>query len=268
MSRLSRAASGAVLAAVCLAASQASAGEVKLAIKDGRVTLVARDVPLRQVLAEWERVGGTRIVNREQAANSLVSLELVNVAETRALDTLLRPLAGYITSARHDGSTGASAFGRIILMRGTAVTSPVAASTPAPPPPPTLAGPTGRPGMQRRVMPDGRVVTFFENPTRPGEAALVDDDSDPPDMPASPQGQQPGVMRGAFGGPGRMGGGRGQAQDSQGDDGPTGASSTPTMSAVPIAPGTTTSAPGLVTPAVIPGARPVTGATPPKPPGQ
>ncbi len=41
------------------------AGEVRLAIKDGRVELVARDATLREILLEWERVGGTRIVNRE-----------------------------------------------------------------------------------------------------------------------------------------------------------------------------------------------------------
>jgi hypothetical protein len=50
-----------------LAASTASAGELTLSIRDGRVTLVARDVPLRQILAEWARVGRTRIVNADRS---------------------------------------------------------------------------------------------------------------------------------------------------------------------------------------------------------
>ena len=37
-----------------------------LSIHDGRVTLDAQDVTVRQILTEWARVGKTRIVNGER----------------------------------------------------------------------------------------------------------------------------------------------------------------------------------------------------------
>jgi hypothetical protein len=56
----------AILTAVTLAllgsAPQVGA-EVQLSIQDGRVKLVARDATVREILAEWARVGQTKIIN-------------------------------------------------------------------------------------------------------------------------------------------------------------------------------------------------------------
>ena len=44
----------------------ASAGELKLTMQNGRVTIIADNVPLRQILQEWARVGQTKIVNADK----------------------------------------------------------------------------------------------------------------------------------------------------------------------------------------------------------
>ena len=60
-------------------AGSAGAGELRLSIQNGRVSLSARDVTLRQILVEWERVGGTRIVNRDRVPGALLTIEFVDV---------------------------------------------------------------------------------------------------------------------------------------------------------------------------------------------
>jgi hypothetical protein len=140
------------LALVIAAPGPAGAGEVRLAIKDGRVALVARDATLREILLEWERVGGTRIVNRDRVPGTRLDLELSDVSEAEALTTLLRPIAGYMASRRLGPGGGSSEFSRIILMPAPATP---AAATPAEPA--QAAGPSGPGGqpfgrpVQRRV---------------------------------------------------------------------------------------------------------------------
>ena len=57
-------AAGVVVAATAAGAARAAAAdELKFAIGEGRVTLVATGVPLRDVLAEWARAGSTRFVD-------------------------------------------------------------------------------------------------------------------------------------------------------------------------------------------------------------
>jgi hypothetical protein len=92
----------------------ALAQSVKLEFADGRVTLVAQNVPVRAILAEWARLGGTRIVNGERVA-APVSIELTAVPERQALDIVLRGVAGYMMTARTAG-TGASQIDRIMIL--------------------------------------------------------------------------------------------------------------------------------------------------------
>src|SRR3982751_7144234 len=76
------------------------AGELKLSMQDGRVTVIADDVPLRQILQEWARVGQTRIVNAEKLSGPAVTLQLIDASEKDALDILLRSASGYIAAPR------------------------------------------------------------------------------------------------------------------------------------------------------------------------
>jgi hypothetical protein len=100
---------------VGLPAASASAGELRLSIANGRVTIVAQDVSIRQILDEWARVGQTRIVGAERLSGPAVTLELHDVPEGRALETLLRSASGYIAKPR-TGTVGASSFDRILIM--------------------------------------------------------------------------------------------------------------------------------------------------------
>src|SRR5262245_26132939 len=78
----------------------ASAAELTLTMQDGRVTIVADNVPLRQILQEWARVGQTQIVNIDKLAGQTVSLQIINATEREALDVLLRSANGYIAAPR------------------------------------------------------------------------------------------------------------------------------------------------------------------------
>ncbi len=98
---------GLLVAAVCLPAP-ASAGELALSFKDGRVTLKATDVTLRQVLNEWARLGQTRIVGLEKLGGGLLTLELTNLPEKQALEILLRSVAGYAAAPRASVAAGAT----------------------------------------------------------------------------------------------------------------------------------------------------------------
>jgi len=241
----------------------ALAGPLVLTIGNGRVTLSAQDVPLRQILAEWERLGGVKIVNRDRVPGALVTLELADVPEARAVEMLLRPAAGFMAISRDSQSTGASIYARIIIMPGAA--SPAMASTGGGAQargtgPQQAGGGPVRPQVQRRVMADGSVVNFIENPNRPGDVTIVDDGDDPGGDP----GQAPQMMRPPFGAPGRPGPMPGMtgADPDQADS----AGATPQApSATPTVPTRTLATPGLL-PVTKPGQQP-TPPGPPKPPG-
>src|SRR5882672_2756244 len=112
------------LATSLLAALPAFA-DVHLTMHDGRVSIVAKEATVRQILTEWARVGQTKIVNVERIPGSPVTLELDNVTEAQALDVLLRSLSGYITAPRAVGAANLSYYDRIIIMPTLASARPV-----------------------------------------------------------------------------------------------------------------------------------------------
>jgi hypothetical protein len=128
-----------ILRCVFLAASMAavsipaSAGELKLLMQDGRVTINADNVSLRQILQEWARVGQTKIVNIEKLSGPNVTLQLNNVPEREALDIVLRSANGYIAAPRAVPVAGAAAYDRITIFMSTV--RPPAQLASAPPPP-------------------------------------------------------------------------------------------------------------------------------------
>jgi hypothetical protein len=118
-------------------ASLAAAGDLTLTLANGRATLIAQDVPLRQILDEWARVGNTTIVNGDKLMGPPMTLQLVDRPEREVLDLLLRSASGYIAAPRGRNLTGASQFERVMILpvsRG-----PVGMAS-APPPPPTQFG--------------------------------------------------------------------------------------------------------------------------------
>ncbi|MBI3493724.1 MAG: hypothetical protein HY047_18405 [Acidobacteria bacterium] len=117
--------------ATWLLAVSAAFADVQLAMKDGTVSLVAKDVTVRQILTEWARVGQTKIVNLEKIPGGPVTLELVNVPEAQALDVMLRSVAGYMAAPRAADVANLSRFDRIVVMpTSTAPRASATASTP------------------------------------------------------------------------------------------------------------------------------------------
>src|SRR5580765_4641079 len=109
---------GFTLLALAAFAPVASA-DVQLSIHDGRVSIVAKDATVGQILTEWARVGRTKIVNVERIPGGPLTLELKDVPEMEALDVLLRTLSGYMAAPRVSYSPDASQFDAIIVMPTT-----------------------------------------------------------------------------------------------------------------------------------------------------
>lgn len=104
-----------VVPALLTVSTRADAGELKLSIDRGLVTLSADNVPLSMVMAEWARIGQTKVVNGDKILTP-VTLHLVNVPERKALDILLRSASGYMLAERETSMASASVFDRILIL--------------------------------------------------------------------------------------------------------------------------------------------------------
>jgi hypothetical protein len=119
----------------CLVAGAPAFADVQVTMQDGRVSVVAKDATLRQILTEWARVGQTKVVNVERIPGAPMTIELREVPEAQALEILLRSLSGYMAATRHAQAPNLSRFDRIVVMPTVAAArQPVAAGAPPPPP--------------------------------------------------------------------------------------------------------------------------------------
>jgi hypothetical protein len=148
-----------VLVAALAWAAPAAAQSVTLKFRDGLVTLVAENASIRQILAEWTRLGGTRFVDADRVSSAPVTLELVDVPERQAIDVLLRDVSGYIAAARQS-APGASALASVFIVPTSSVPRPLAAVSSSPPVaapgPPTLQpGTSSDAGLDADAPPDG-----------------------------------------------------------------------------------------------------------------
>jgi hypothetical protein len=99
----------------------------------GRVTLVAENATVREILTEWGRVGGSYIVNGDKLAGPPIPmLRFDNRPEAEVIDSLLRSAAGYILGPRTVRTTGPSVYEAVmILPTSTPVGSAVASVPPS-----------------------------------------------------------------------------------------------------------------------------------------
>jgi hypothetical protein len=126
--------SGLFAVALSLAAVATASADVRLTMHDGKVSIVAKDATVRQILTEWARVGQTKIVNVERIPGGPTTLELTDVPEAQALEVLLRSLSGYITAPRAADATNLSKFDRIIIVPTVAAARPTTSASGPPPP--------------------------------------------------------------------------------------------------------------------------------------
>jgi len=164
-------------AAVLLAGAPAFA-DVQVTMQDGKVSVIAKDATLRQIMAEWARVGQTKVVNVERIPGGPMTLELKNVPEDQALEILMRSLSGYVAAPRALRAPALSKFDRILVMPTVAAARQAATTASAPPapvfqPPPTFQPPPAQPDDNddppqaqpgQAPPPRGPVFTAFPQP--------------------------------------------------------------------------------------------------------
>lgn len=185
----------AVGALLNLALSAPVSAQVQLSIHDGRVSLAATNVTVRQILMEWARVGQTKIVNVERIPGGPVTLELDQMPEAEALDLLLKSVTGYMAAPRPVNVPTLSRYDRILVLPTAAVARvPVTG-----PPPPVFQQPVMEPVNQGDVEgpsfpPRGTIFPAVQQP-QPGIAIpqVVDDQVNFPAQMGAPPPAQPGA---------------------------------------------------------------------------
>ena len=144
-----------------------AADDLHVSFRDGRVTVIATDVPVGAVLKEWSRVGETEFIDADRLTGQPVRLQLVDVPEATALRVLLRQAAGYVAAPRGDRTAEGSRFDRVLVMATSR--QPVSSSyTPslgasAPGPVPAQRGPTLETGFGPGSFPDEFDNDDFDN---------------------------------------------------------------------------------------------------------
>lgn len=98
-------------------AQSAPQRKLEISFQDGRVTLVANGVTLAEILAEWQRQGGSKIVNGQALMGGPLTYEFHNVPETAVMASLLRNVAGVIVAPRRPGGpVGASMIEQVFVL--------------------------------------------------------------------------------------------------------------------------------------------------------
>ncbi|HUK35337.1 MAG TPA: glycosyltransferase [Vicinamibacterales bacterium] len=113
--RRAAAALAALASAATCAVAEEHAGNVSLTIADGRVSLVARDATVRQILAEWARIGGTQIDNVDAAPSGVLDVRLTDVTEDEAVHVLLRGVNYVAVERPFANAAMRSRIGRILI---------------------------------------------------------------------------------------------------------------------------------------------------------
>jgi hypothetical protein len=136
--------------------------------QQGRVTLVANNVTLREILAEWARRGGTTILNLDKLASAPIEypIRFENAPEMEVMMSLLRGVAGKAYVPREVGSAGAS---RLAIVHLTPTSNASGSVVAAPAMPPVQATPTrGAPEDEIPPVPRPPVGQGVPAPGQPG----------------------------------------------------------------------------------------------------
>lgn len=152
-----------------------SARALELSFNNGLVTLVARGVTVPEIMAEWARKGGSKIVNGEKVASGLVAFEFHDVPESRVLQSVLRSAAGFIAAPRRPGGpTGDSAIEQVMIL---ATSRPSASSSAVTMPTSPVVYNEPPPQQPLQGSPDDDIppVSGFGAPRAPGVAPVPSD---------------------------------------------------------------------------------------------
>ncbi len=190
------------------------ADTVQLTVRNGRISLAATNATPAEIFEAWSRAGGVAVVNADRMPTTRLTIRLDDVPETQALDTLLRPVTGYLAQRRTTvPAPQESVFARIVIVAVPAEsrtpaatpsvnTAPVASGRPpvvglrpaqplgAPPAGAAApAGPTPAPGAPSAVEASGIYVDNGVTRLTGADGQPVDDDQvGAPPPPATPYG--------------------------------------------------------------------------------
>ena len=171
------------IALTCVLAAPAAAQQLTVAFHDGLVTIDATSVPVRTILNEWAKQGGTKVVGVERITGAPLTVKLIDVPEAKALEVILRSVAGYMAAPRSATAAGPSMYDRILVMATSSTPAPASPTRPTPQPNPAFNG-------TQRFIPPQRQASDDDNEAR-------EEDPTPPNPPvftfpgAPGQGGQP-----------------------------------------------------------------------------
>ncbi len=104
------------LVILLLGTSVTATTELEISFHNGRVTIIADDVPVQRILQAWSEIGQTMFVEAGELRSQSIRVDLINVDEIEAIRVLLRQAAGYVATPRSARPVGQSRFGRVFVM--------------------------------------------------------------------------------------------------------------------------------------------------------
>ena len=104
------------LVILLLGTSVTATDGLELSFHNGRVTIIADDIPVQRILQAWSEIGQTMFVDAEELSAESIRVNLVDVDEIEAIRILLRQGAGYVAAPRSPVPIGRSRFDRVLVM--------------------------------------------------------------------------------------------------------------------------------------------------------
>lgn len=104
------------LTILLLGTSVTATDDLELSFHNGRVTIIADDIPVQRILQAWSEIGQTMFVDAEELSAESIRVNLVDVDEIEAIRILLRQGAGYVAAPRSPVPIGQSRFDRVLVM--------------------------------------------------------------------------------------------------------------------------------------------------------
>lgn len=83
---------------------------------DGLVSLVANGATVREILAEWSRLGGSTFVNGERLSGAPMTVQFLHQPEKDVISSVLRQASGFVLGPRRAGSIGASSLEVVYIL--------------------------------------------------------------------------------------------------------------------------------------------------------
>jgi hypothetical protein len=160
-------------------AAQAAPSRLQLTLDANGVHLVASQVTVREILAEWARQCGCYVVNADRLPGGPlpVPIQFDGVPQAKVLESLLRQASGYVLTPRRPGSAGPSDFETIYILPTSTASASAAPFTGYAPPSAVPIATTGSPDdeippVTPLAQPSASTQPDPVSPSRPASAGV------------------------------------------------------------------------------------------------